>query len=137
MSIEKILQNVLNQMGMTEFILNAIGTFPIGFLFPCLSFLASAILSFMLASSWGVCSLSAPILLQVGAGMNVSPLLIMAVFMSGCALGNHICLYGDTTILTAKATGLNTISVIKIQMPYIAIGAAVSCAGFIILGLLL
>jgi Na+/H+ antiporter NhaC len=129
-----VFQKVLLLMGMTDFVLSAVSSVPLGKLFPVIAFIITGLLSYMIASSWGVCAFSAPILIPAAAGSGANILLVMAAIISGCAIGNHICFYFDTCVLTAKTTDLDSQTVVQAQLPYIAASAGISAVGFLILG---
>jgi Na+/H+ antiporter NhaC len=69
--------------------------------------------------------------------MGVSlPLSIGAVVSAG-AFGSNACFYGDTTVLSAQASGCNLFAHAWTQLPFAALAAAVSALVFVGLGYLL
>lgn len=130
-------QKILKLMSMTDYIIELTRSFSNARLFPMIAFMITAALSFMIASAWGVCSICAPILLQLGASNGANLLLVMAAIASGCALGNHVCFYCDTAILTAKVSDINNFTLAKAQLPYVLTGAVISAIGFAALGFVL
>ena len=130
-------QKILKLMSMTDYIIELTRSFSNARIFPMIAFMITAALSFMIASAWGVCSICAPILLQLGASNGANLLLVMAAIASGCALGNHVCFYCDTAILTAKVSDINNFTLAKAQLPYVLTGAVISAIGFAALGFVL
>lgn len=127
-------QEIASQMQMTEFFIQITKPFLSAQLFPMIAFLVTAVLAFMIANAWGVCTLVAPVLLPLGASVGANAVLIMAAILSGCAFGNHACFYCDTTVLASQGSGIDNFDHATSQLPYVLIGAAISVIGFIVVG---
>lgn len=127
-------QEIASQMQMTEFFIQITKPFLSAQLFPMIAFLITAVLAFMIANAWGVCTLVAPVLLPLGASVGANAVLIMAAILSGCAFGNHACFYCDTTVLASQGSGIDNFDHATSQLPYVLIGAAISVIGFIVVG---
>lgn len=127
-------QQIAAQMEMTEFFIAITKPILSAKLFPMIAFIIVALLAFMIANAWGVCSLVAPVLLSMGASVGANPILIMAAILSGCCFGNHACFYCDTMVLASQGSGIDNFDHAMSQLPYCLIGAAISVVGFLIVG---
>lgn len=127
-------QQIASEMKMTEFFITVTKPILSANLFPMISFIIVAVLAFMIANAWGVCSLVAPVLLSMGASVGANPILIMAAILSGCVFGNHACFYSDTMVLSSQGSGMDNFDHAMSQLPYSLIAVAFSIAGFLILG---
>ena len=127
-------QEIASQMQMTEFFIQITKPILSAELFPMIAFIITAVLAFMIANAWGVCTLVAPVLLPLGASVGANAVLIMAAILSGCAFGNHACFYCDTTVLASQGSGIDNFDHATSQLPYVLIGAAISIVGFIVVG---
>ena len=130
-------QHIASEMQMTEFFVEICQPIMSGAAFPMITFIIVGLLAFMIANAWGVCTLVAPVLLPLGASVGANTILVMAAILSGCAFGNHACFYCDTTVLASNGAGLDNLEHAGSQLPYVLIGAVVSIAGFLILGLVM
>lgn len=130
-------QQIAGEMQMTEFFIAITKPFLSSKLFPAIAFVIVAVLAFMIANAWGVCSLIAPVLLPLGASVGANIVLVMAAILSGCAFGNHACFYCDTTVLASQGAGIDNLEHAVSQLPYVLIGAGISIIGFVILGFVL
>lgn len=127
-------QQIAADMQMTEFFIQVTEPILSAQLFPMIAFILVALLAFMIANAWGVCSLVAPVLLSMGASVGANPVLIMAVILSGCVFGNHACFYSDTMVLSSQGSGIDNFDHAMFQLPYSLIDVAVSVVGFLIFG---
>ena len=130
-------QKIASEMEMTEFFVDLCKPIMSGAVFPMIAFIIVGLLAFMIANAWGVCTLVAPVLLPLGASVGADIVLVMAAILSGCAFGNHVCFYCDTTVLASNGAGIDNLEHAGSQLPYVLIGAAVSIVGFLILGVVM
>lgn len=127
-------QQIAADMKMTDFFITVTEPILSAQLFPMIAFIIVALLAFMIANAWGVCSLVAPVLLSIGGSVGANPVLIMAAILSGCVFGNHACFYSDTMVLSSQGSGIDNFDHAMSQLPYSLIAVAVSIIGFLILG---
>ena len=78
-----------------------------------------------------------PILFPLGAALGVNPVLIMAAIISGGAFGSHACFYTDATLLASQSAGIDNLEHALSQLPYVLLGAGISCIGFVIFGVMM
>ena len=105
-----------------------------------LTFLVCAFISFFTGTSWGTYAIMVPICLPLafnmtGGEINTVIYATIAAVMGGGCFGDHCSPLSDTTILSSLAAGSDHIDHVNTQLPYALAAAAVSCVGFIIVGL--
>lgn len=129
-----LLQKVLEEMDLTDFIINLVQPLLTGSIFPAITFILMAALAFATASFWGMSAVVAPIVFPLGAAVGASPILIMAAIISGGAFGSHACFYCDATLLSSSSAGIDNMEHAMTQLPYVLIAAVLSVIGFVICG---
>lgn len=132
-----LLQKVLEEMALTDFIIKLVEPLLTGSIFPTITFVLMAALAFATASFWGMSAVVAPIVFPLGAAVGASPLLIMAAIISGGAFGSHACFYCDATLLSSSSAGIDNMEHAVSQLPYVLIAAVLSIIGFAICGFIL
>ena len=60
----------------------------------------------------------------------------VAAIMSGVTFGCSFCFYADPVFMTAAATGISNLRIIKLSSPYALASAALAVVGYVIVGLL-
>jgi len=96
-------------------------------LFPVMTFLTMAIVSFATGSSWGVFAIAIPIILPLAESVGVSLPLAIGALLSASAFGSHACFYSDATVLAAEGSGCDVIDHALTQFPYALVAALLSC----------
>ena len=129
-----VLVGICDKMNMTAFVLDVFTPWLKGSFFPMTAFILVSSLCFATGSLWGMSAIVAPILFPVGAAIGANPLLIMAAIVSGGAFGSHACFYTDATLLSSQAAGIDNLEHAISQLPYVSIGAALTCISFLICG---
>ncbi|MEM9444884.1 MAG: Na+/H+ antiporter NhaC family protein [Verrucomicrobiota bacterium] len=131
----------LKALGAAELLSQLIGAKVPFWLYPSLVFLGSSLIAFLTGTSWGTMGLVMPLALSVvlGAplqyGEDFSATIVAAVF-SGAVFGDHCSPLSDTTIVSAMATGSETLEHVRTQLPFALIAAGFSLLlGFIPSGL--
>ena len=131
------LRNVNEDLGLTQFVIESVQPIMSGALLPAVTFVTLSLIAFATGSFWGVYAVSLPIVVPLAQSMGVSlPLSIGAVVSAG-AFGSNACFYGDTTVLSAQASGCNLFAHAWTLVPYSVLAAAVSTAVYVALGYLL
>ena len=98
-------------------------------IFPTLTFLLSAIVSFATGSSWGTMAILYPLFLpaawQLGQDAGLEHVALVNLFshtaatvLCGSVLGDHCSPISDTTILSSIASSCNHIDHVRTQLPY-------------------
>lgn len=111
-------------------------TLPAALLAP-LIFLASAFIAFSVGSSWGTFAIMIPIALPIAMTLDLSQPLLLAAAISGAIFGDHASPLSDTTVVASMASATDHIDHVRTQLPYALLAAAISTAGFTVLGLIL
>lgn len=132
-----LLQKVLDNMELTDFIIKLMKPLLTGNIFPAITFILMAALAFATASFWGMSAVVAPIVFPLGAAVGASPILIMAAVISGGAFGSHSCFYCDATLLSSSSAGIDNMEHAVSQLPYVVIAAILSVVAFGIFGFIM
>lgn len=125
------------QLGLTDYVINAALKALNPALLPVTLFLVIAALSFASGSFWGLAAISFPIAAPLASAMGVNPFLCVGAIISGVCFGGHICLYSDTVLLTAASTNTTPVAYLKTSFPLIIPAVVLSAAGYLVLGFLL
>lgn len=111
--------------------------------FPAVVFLVGSVVSFATGTSWGTMAVMMPLALPAAQALGAADAAsahgliastVAAVF-SGAVFGDHCSPVSDTTIISAMASGVETVEHVRTQLPYALISAAMAtCVGFVPLG---
>ena len=125
------LSGALKQLGAADVLSHWVGVSMPSWLFPALVFLLGAVIAFVTGTSWGTMGILMPLALPVALGLgaegNWVAAVVAAVF-SGAVFGDHCSPLSDTTIVSAMATGCETLEHVRTQLPF-----ALTAAGFALL----
>jgi len=124
-----VFKEVNDQLGLPNFVIANIAPLMTPLLFPVVTFLTMALISFATGSSWGVFAIAIPIILPLAISVGVSIPLAIGALLSASAFGSHACFYSDATVLAAQGSGCDVIDHALTQIPYALIAAAMSCIG--------
>ena len=126
-----VMQQAANDIGLPNYVIETVAPYLNGDIFPAVSFIVVALLTFITGSNWGIPAVCVPIILPLGASLGANLVLVMA------ALGSHACFYSDATVLTSSSCSIDNMDHALSQIPYALIASAVSLAGFLICGFIL
>lgn len=131
---------ISKELGTANFVISVTENWMTPTVIVVLTFLVCAFISFFTGSSWGTYAIVTPICMPLAfnlTGGDITPIIYAttAAIMGGGCFGDHCSPLSDTTILSSLASGSDHIDHVKTQMPYAITAAAVSCVGFIIVGL--
>lgn len=124
----------MDGIGLPDFVINAVLPYMNAELFPAITFVVVAGLSFITGSNWGIPALTVPILIPLALAGGANPLIVFGAIVSGGTFGSHACFYSDATVLTSQASGIDNLEHAFTQFPYAVLGALLSLIGFIICG---
>jgi Na+/H+ antiporter NhaC len=118
----------MDSIALPAYIINAVLPFMTPELFPAITFVVVAGLSFITGSNWGIPAVTVPIIapLAVLSGAHVP--MTLAAIVGGGTFGSHICFYSDATVLTSQASGIDNLEHAFTQFPYGVLGAILSIA---------
>ena len=131
------LEQVCEQMKLTEFLIEIAKPLLTPVLFPTISFLLLAVLVFVTGSNWGMSAVVIPILLPLCDALGANVVLTMAAIISGGAFGSHACFYTDATVLASNSAGIDNMEHAMTQIPYVTIAAVLSTISFGVAGVLI
>lgn len=124
----------MDGIGLPDYVINVVLPYMNADLFPAITFLVVAALSFITGSNWGIPALTIPILIPLAFAGGVNPLIVFGAIVSGGTFGSHICFYSDATVLTSQASGIDNLEHAFTQFPYGILSALIALIGFIICG---
>ena len=128
-----VFKEVNDQLGLATYVIENVAPLMTPLMFPALTFLAMALISFATGSSWGVFAIAIPIILPLAESVGVSIPLAIGALVSASAFGSHACFYSDATVLAAQGSGCDVMDHALTQIPYALIAAAISCVGLTVL----
>jgi Na+/H+ antiporter NhaC len=129
------LGDVAMLLGTGDYVASVVGdNIPAVWLAP-LIFLTSSFIAFSVGSSWGTFAIMIPIAIPIAATLGLSVPLFLGAAISGAIFGDHASPISDTTVVASMASATDHIDHVRTQLPYALIAAAVTTAGFFIIGL--
>ena len=128
-----VFKEVNDMLGLATYVITNVAPLMTPLMFPALTFLTMALISFATGSSWGVFAIAIPIILPLAETVGVSIPLAIGALVSASAFGSHACFYSDATVLAAQGSGCDVMDHALTQIPYALIAAAISCVGLTVL----
>lgn len=103
---------------------------------PVILFLLSGLMAFSTGTSWGTFGIMLPIAGDMAGATDIALMLpMLSAVLAGSVFGDHCSPISDTTILSSTGARCNHIDHVSTQLPYALSVAAISCVGFITLGM--
>lgn len=131
------LTDLIDKLDTGHFLSDAVlkANLPVAFL-PAIMFVLAGLMAFSTGTSWGSFGILLPIAGKIMLDASPDMLLpALAAVLAGAVFGDHCSPISDTTILSSTGAGCNHIDHVSTQLPYALISAAVSVAGYIVLGI--
>jgi len=127
----------METIGLPAYVVNAVIPYMNAPLFPAITFVIVATLSFVTGSNWGIPAATVPIIapLAVLGGANV-PMTLGAI-VSGGTFGSHACFYSDATVLESMACKMDNLEHAVSQIPYAGISAIIAIVLYVVFGIAL
>ena len=132
-----VMQEAMTDIGMAEYVINAVTPYMSAHVFPVITFLLVALLNFSTGSVWGIPAIVTPIILPLAFSIGADPMLTMGAIVSGAVLGSHACFYSDATVLTSSCCKMQNMDHALSQLPYALMAAGISAGGYLVGGLIL
>lgn len=129
-----LVKTSMDGIGLPQYVINAVLPYMNVSLFPAITFLVVASLSFITGSNWGIPALTVPILIPLALAGGADPIITFGAIISGGTFGSHACFYSDATVLTSQACGIENLEHAFTQLPYAVISALLALIGFLICG---
>lgn len=128
------MQIASNDIGLPSYVVTLLEPYLNGTVFPAVTFIVVAILTFVTGSNWGIPAVCVPIIIPLGFTLGANPILVMAAILSGGTLGSHACFYSDATVLTSTSCSIANMDHALSQFPYALIATIISFAGYLVCG---
>jgi Na+/H+ antiporter NhaC len=125
-----------DQLGMTEYVIQAVTPYMTPALLPVLIFISIAFVSYTTGSNWGVIAIAMPVALPLAEAFDVSLPLVIGALLSASGFGSHACFYSDSTVLSAQGAGCRTYDHAITQLPYALLGAVVAAVLYVLFAVL-
>lgn len=121
----------MDNIGLPVYVVETVSPYLNQVTFPVVVFLVVGILAFFTGNNWGIPAVTIPMVAPLAVACNADIYLTMGALLSGAAFGCHACFFSDTTVLTAKCSGITNMEHALSQLPYALIAAGLSCVFFI------
>ena len=136
------INSISKQLGTAQYVISVTESWMTPTLLIPLTFAICAFVSFFTGTSWGTYAIMTPIFVPLafqltGGAINGVLYATIAAIMGGGCFGDHCSPLSDTTILSSLAAGSDHIDHVSTQLPYAFTAAAVSLAGYLIIGITL
>lgn len=130
-----MLTSANQRLGFFDIVIGGVGNAVPAWALPVLAFIIVGFTTFATGGCWTMQIIALPIFMPLtqAAGVSVEPLI--AAVMSAVTLGYTICFYADAVFMTSASSGISNIKIVTLSMPYAITCAALSAAGFLVLGL--
>ena len=129
-----VLKDVNDKMGLTPYVLHAVGPYINKQLLPLIVFASLSLIAVTTGSSWGLYAVAIPLIVPLAQHMGSNVLLNCGAVVSAGVFGANACLYSDSTVLTAQSTECNNLDNGLAQLPYALISFSLSCIVYLIFG---
>lgn len=131
------LSSVTKEMGLAQFVVQAVGdNIPVGIL-PLIVFALSIIIAFATGTSWGTMAIMTPLVIPLAytitGDLNFTVGMSGAV-LSGAIFGDHSSPVSDTTVMASIFSGADHIDHVSTQLPYAGTVAAVIAVLYLVFG---
>lgn len=129
-----MVRDALIAMELPEFVSDAVGSILNAGIFPALTFVTVAVLSFTTGSNWGVPAVMVPIIVPIAMGLGCDPYIVLGAIACGGCFGSHACFYSDATVFTSAVTKIDNMDHALSQLPYCLLGAGLSVIAYLVTG---
>lgn len=132
---------ISKELGTANYVISATENWMTPTLLIVMSFLLCGFIAFFTGTSWGTYAIMTPMCIPLAfsvTGGEITPIIYatIAAIMGGGCFGDHCSPLSDTTILSSLASGSDHVDHVKTQLPYAATAGAISCIGFLIIGII-
>ncbi|SDI81652.1 Na+/H+ antiporter NhaC family protein [Alteribacillus bidgolensis] len=129
-----ILVDANEKLGLNAYVIEKVEPLMSSSLLPVVAFVSMGLVAFATGSFWGVYAVTLPIIIPLAEAIDANMWLSLGAVISAGAFGSHACPYGDATVLSATGSGIDTMTHVITQLPYILLSGAISALGYLILG---
>ncbi|HHU17061.1 MAG TPA: hypothetical protein GXZ70_02380 [Clostridiales bacterium] len=124
-------------MGLPTYVITKLQPLMSPALLPVITFLATATLSFVTSSSWGIPAVIVPIVVPLAAAIGAPIPLTLAAIVSAASFGSHACFYSDATVITSAIAKIENTEHAFSQFPYAVMAAGAAAIAYTIAGLIM
>ena len=137
------LKAVIDEMGLSTWIIDSLRNILSGHLVPALTFVVAAFIATATGTSWGTCAILMPIAIPISVGfaeisggseLGIIVIATIGSVLTGSVMGDHCSPISDTTILSSTGAGADHIDHVRTQMPYAIVVAVIAFILFIFAG---
>lgn len=129
-----VIKAAMDNIGLPQYVINAVLPYMNANLFPAITFIVVAGLSFVTGSNWGIPALTVPILIPLALAGGANPIIVFGAIVSGGTFGSHACFYSDATVLTSQSCGIENLEHAFTQIPFALISAILALLLFLVCG---
>lgn len=129
-----VIKASMDEIGLPQYVINGVLPYMNAQMFPAITFIVVAALSFVTGSNWGIPALTVPILIPLALAGGADPIITFAAIVSGGTFGSHACFYSDATVLTSQSCGIENLEHAFTQIPFAVISAVIALILFLISG---
>lgn len=129
-----VIKASMDEIGLPQYVINGVLPYMNAQMFPAITFIVVAALSFVTGSNWGIPALTVPILIPLALAGGADPIITFAAIVSGGTFGSHACFYSDATVLTSQSCGIENLEHAFTQIPFAIISAVIALILFLISG---
>ena len=126
-----------NEIGMPQYVIEAVSPYMSAALLPVITFITVAALAFLTSGIWALPAVITPIVLPLAAAVGTDIPMTMGAIISGAVFGAHACFYADVTVLTSAAAKIDNMEHCFTQLPYCLMGGTLAALGFVAAGFLM
>lgn len=131
-----VLKDANERLGLTPYVIDLFGPLMTKGLLPAAVFVSIAVVTFATGSFWGTFAVTLPVVIPLAQAAGVEPSLAVGAVVSAGAFGSHACFYGDATVLSSAACGVENMTHALTQAPYALAAAALTTAVYLVAGFL-
>lgn len=124
----------MDEIGLPQYVINGVLPYMNAQLFPAITFVVVATLSFVTGSNWGIPALTVPILIPLALAGGANPIIAFGAIVSGGTFGSHACFYSDATVLTSQSCGIENLEHAFTQIPFAMVSAVIAFIFFLVSG---
>lgn len=132
-----ILRDINDLLGMPAFVIGSLNGVIRPELLPVIAFLIAFALGFSAGNFWGICAISAAVIVPMAQAMGGNQLLVMGAVCSGVVASCNACFFASQATLAASVTETTNDTYAKTALPLQAVPFVLSAAAYLAAGWLL
>ena len=129
-----LVKDVNDRLGLTRLVIDAVTPWLTGRSLPAVAFVSLAAVTAATGSFWGTYAIALPLVVPLAGELGADPLVTIGAVVSAGGFGSHACFFGDTTVLASQAAGCENLAHAWSQLPYALLGAVLTTAVYVVLG---